>query len=94
MIAVAQEGQVAGTLIVGVEDKEKQIGSVGCTTVRRSFQGRHIAVNLVRIGTGHLRKMGMREAFLGYTYSGLDHLYGYAGYKIRVYYMMAKKALG
>ncbi len=94
LIAVAQEGQVAGTLIVGVEDKEKQIGSVGCTTVRRSFQGRHIAVNLVCIGTGHLRKMGMREAFLGYTYSGLDHLYGYAGYKIRVYYMMAKKALG
>ena len=29
----------------------------------------------------------------GYTYSGLDRLYGYAGYKICVYYMMATKDL-
>jgi hypothetical protein len=35
----------------------------------------------------------MKEAFLSYTYSGLDRLYGAAGYKINVYYMMAKKNL-
>lgn len=33
----------------------------------------------------------MHNAFLGYTYSGLDRLYGRAGYRICVYYFMAKK---
>lgn len=92
LIAVVRD-EVVGTLIVGIEDGDRQIGSVGCTTVKRAWQGRHIAVNLVSIGTKHLKDMGMREAFLGYTYTGLDHLYGYAGYKICVYYMMAEKAL-
>lgn len=35
----------------------------------------------------------LKEAYLGYTYSGLDHMYGYAGYKICVYYNMAFKRL-
>lgn len=35
----------------------------------------------------------MWDAYLGYTYSGLDHMYGYAWDKIWIYYMMAKKML-
>lgn len=92
LIAVDQD-QVVGTLIVSIEAEGKGLGSVGCTTVRPSHQGKHIAVNMVTLGTGYLEKCGMKEAFLGYTYSGLDHLYGYAGYKICTYYMMAKKTI-
>lgn len=92
LIAVS-DGQVVGTLIVGVEDAGKHLGSVGCTTVKRAYQGRHIAVNLVAIGTKHLRDIGFEEAYLSYTYSGLDHMYGYAGYKICIYFMMAEKEL-
>ena len=76
-----------------MEAEEKGLGSIGCTVVKRSFQGRHIAVNLVILGTKYLKEAGMKEAYLGYTYTGLDRLYGYAGYKICVYYMMAKKNL-
>ena len=82
---------VAGALIAGVEYDD--IGSIGCVAVRPAFRGRHIAVNLAKIGTRRLKETGMREAFLSYTYSGLDKMYGYAGYKICVYYMMAKKRL-
>jgi hypothetical protein len=93
-VLIATDGKdVVGTLIVSLETEGKGIGSVGCTTVRTSHQGRHIGVNMVIIGTKYLKDAGMREAYLGYTYSGLDHMYGYAGYKICIYYMMAKKQL-
>lgn len=92
LIAVS-DGQVVGTLIVGVEDAGKHLGSVGCTTVKRAYQGRHIAVNLVTIGTKYLCDIGFEEAYLSYTYTGLDHMYGYAGYKICIYFMMAEKEL-
>lgn len=83
--------QVAGTLIVNSEDTGNSTGCFGCLTVRHAYQGKYIAVNLITIGTKYLKDMGFKEAFIGYTYSGLEHLYGYAGYKIWVYYMMAAK---
>lgn len=91
LIAVLDE-ETVGTLIVE-PDGNSRLGSIGCTTVRPAYRGKHIAVNLVTIGTRHLRNMGMKDAYLSYTYSGLDHLYGYAGYRICVYFMMAEKAL-
>lgn len=92
LVAVAK-GKVVGTLMVDT-DHESGLGSVGCTAVHPEYQGRHIAVNMVILGTKYLKDVGMREAYLSYTYSGLDHMYGYAGYKIFVYFMMAKKGLG
>lgn len=91
-VLTAFSGNIAaGALIVGEE--YEGIGSIGCVAVRPEFRGRHIAVNLAKIGTRKLKEAGMKEAFLSYTYSGLDKMYGYAGYKICVYYMMAKKRL-
>lgn len=93
-VLIATDGdEVVGTLFVNLETEGEGLGSVGCTTVKPSHQGRHIGVNMVTIGTKYLKDAGMKEAYLGYTYSGLDHMYGYAGYKICSYYMMAKKAL-
>lgn len=93
-LLIAAAGQeVAGALVVSLGVEGEGLGSIGCTSVRKAYRGRHIAVNLVTLGTAHLKDCGMREAYLGYTYSGLDHLYGYAGYKICIYYMMAKKKL-
>ncbi len=91
-VLIATDGDaVVGTLIVSLETEGEGLGSVGCTTVKPSHRGRHIGVNMVIIGTKYLKDSGMKEAYLGYTYSGLDHMYGYAGYKICLYYMMAKK---
>lgn len=87
------EGRVAGALIVTAEGEAEGLGSVGCTAVRHADRGRHIAANMVRLGTKFLQKEGLLEAYLGYTYSGLDKLYGYAGYRICVYYLMAEKKL-
>lgn len=92
LIAVC-DGIIAGTLIVKTGYINKDIGGFGCLTVRHAFQGKYIAVNLITVGTKYLKSIGLKEAFIGYTYSGLDHLYGYAGYKIWVYYMMAEKEI-
>jgi len=91
LIAV-ENGKVVGTLMVDT-NHERGLGSVGCTTVHPDYRGKHIAVNMVILGTKYLRDVGMKEAYLSYTYSGLDRMYGYAGYKIFVYFMMAKKKL-
>lgn len=90
-VLIALNGsEVAGTLIVSTEEEEN-MGSVGCTAVKHAYRGKHIALNLIMLGTKYLKDAGLKEAFLGYTYSGLDYLYGCAGYKICLYYMMAKK---
>lgn len=86
-------GDVCGTLIVGIEAEEKGIGSVGCTAVAHKYRGKHIGVNIVILGTKHLKEMGLKNGYLSYTYSGLDRMYGYAGYKICIYYNMATKDL-
>ena len=78
--------------MVGPEQGVPGLGSIGCTTVKKNYQGQHIATNLVLLGTGALKDMGMREGYLSYTYSGLDRLYGAAGYQIKVFYMMAVKS--
>lgn len=93
-VLIAVDGdEVVGTLFVNLETEGAGLGSVGCTTVKPSHRGRHIGVNMVTIGTKYLKDAGMKEAYLGYTYSGLDHMYAYAGYKICIYYMMAKRML-
>ena len=93
-VLIAEQGtEVVGTLMVCLETEGKGLGSVGCTAVHRDWQGRKIATDLVLHGTHALKNSGMDRAFLGYTYTGLDKLYGTAGYQICCYYMMAKKDL-
>ncbi len=93
-VLIATQGdEVCGALLVEVADEESGLGTVGCTSVRQACRGRKIATNMVTLGTKYLRDIGMKEAYLSYTYSGLDHMYGYAGYRICVYFMMARKTL-
>ncbi|MBO4406879.1 MAG: GNAT family N-acetyltransferase [Clostridia bacterium] len=93
-VLVAEEkGEIVGTLIVGLEDEAPGLGSVGCTAVRHASRGRHIATRMILLGTAYCKESGMDSAGLGYTYSGLDRLYGHAGYRISSYYFMAEKEL-
>ena len=93
-VLIAKENDsVVGTLIVSIETEAAGLGSVGCTTVKTSHRGQHIGVNLVIVGTNYLKEIGLPNAFLGYTYSGLDHMYGYSGYQICIYYLMAQKVI-
>ncbi len=93
-VMIATDGkEVLGALLVEIADEKIKLGTIGCTSVRKSGRGRHIATNMVILATKYLRDMGMEEAYLSYTYSGLERLYGAAGYKICVYFMMAKKSL-
>lgn len=92
-VLLALQDKVCGALIVSAEAEAPGLGSVGCTAVAPEYRGRHIGVNLTVLGTKYLKELGLREGFLGYTYSGLDKMYGYAGYEICCYYYMAQKAL-
>lgn len=91
VLIATTNNEVVGTLIVSIETEGKNLGSVGCTAVIPEYQHKCIATNMIILGTKYLKDIGMREGYLGYTYTGLDKLYGYAGYKICIYYMMARK---
>ncbi|MDD2648875.1 MAG: GNAT family N-acetyltransferase [Eubacteriales bacterium] len=92
--AIAEtDGKIVGAVLVSLNEEAKGIGSVGCTAVLPEYRSRNIASRLVLFGTDYLWEHGMAEAFVGYTYSGLQNLYGKAGYKISAYYFMAEKEL-
>lgn len=84
---------VVGAVIAGVDSEPDGLGSIGCTCVRQAFRGRGIASSLACRATARLKEQGLRESWLSYTYTGLDKMYGRAGYRISVYYMMAEKKL-
>lgn len=93
VLLALQGTAVCGALIVSAGAEAPGLGSVGCTAVAPQYRGNHIGVNLTVLGTKYLKELGLREGFLGYTYSGLDKMYGYAGYEICTYYFMAQKDL-
>lgn len=91
VLAAVKNNTIVGALIVSVETEGKDLGSVGCTCV--SFQESHqgIGTTLVRLGTKYLKDIGLSKAALSYTYTGLDKMYGAAGYEISTYYFMGEK---
>ena len=94
IVLVAEDnGEICGTLIISKETEAPNMGSVGCTTTKHSHQGRKIATTMVQIGTKYLKDLGYKYGHLGYTYTGLDKLYGKAGYQISTKYFMAEKPL-
>lgn len=93
VLVALRDNEVVGTLIVSVETEAKDLGCVGCTTVKHSCRGKNIGVNIVIVGTNYLKDIGLTNANLSYTYTGMDHMYGYSGYKISCYYMMARKKI-
>lgn len=93
VLVAEKNNQIIGCIIVSIETEAKDLGNVGCTCVRASETHQGVASNMVTIGTKFLYDLGLTNASLSYTYSGLDKLYGSAGYKISCYYMMATKEL-
>lgn len=93
VLVAEKENNIVGCIIISLETEAKDLGNVGCTCVRFSETHKKIGTNMVILGTRHLHDVGLKNASLGYTYSGLDKMYGSAGYKISCYYMMAKKEL-
>lgn len=84
---------VVGALIVSVGIEREDVGSVGCTSVRSTEAHQGIGTNLIKLGTKYLQSTGIKNAFLGYTYTGLDKMYGLSGYEICIYYFKGVKKL-
>lgn len=94
IVLVAEDNnEICGTLIISKETEALNTGSVGCTTTKTNHQGRGIATTMVQIGTKYLKDLGYKYGHLGYTYTGLDKMYGKAGYKVSIKYFMAEKPL-
>ena len=93
VLVAIKDGKIIGTLIVSIETEGKDLGCVGCTCVAFKETHKKVGTNMVKLGTKYLRDIGMKDANLSYTYSGLDVLYGASGYEISTYYFMGEKLL-
>lgn len=93
LIACSPEGEVLGGLLVSFGAEGEGMGSLGCTAVRPDARRQGVATRLCIAAVEAMRAAGMKRGFLGYTYSGLDRLYGRAGFSPCAYYMMAQKDL-
>lgn len=91
VLVAIKNNKIVGSLIVSIETEAKNLGCVGCTCVMFSETHQGIATNMVILGTKYLKDLGLSKANLSYTYTGLDNMYGKAGYEISCYYMMAEK---
>lgn len=93
VLVAVKNNKIVGTLIISIETEGKDLGCVGCTCV--SFKETHqgIGTNMVRLGTKYLKDIGLKNASLSYTYTGLDKLYGNSGYEISTFYFMGEKRL-
>lgn len=93
VLVATKNGRIIGTLIVSVETEAEETGNVGCTCVASDHTHQGIATTMVKLGTRHLRDIGLKKASLSYTYSNLDVLYGASGYEISTYYFMGEKTM-
>ena len=94
-VLIALDGEMPiGALIVKLGKDAENAVSLAAVAVLPAYRGRGIAKGLVSFATAYGQRMGMTKGFVGYTYSGLDRLYGSSGYTVAVYYMMAKKHFG
>lgn len=93
-VIVAKNGlKVVGAVIVNIGTDRHRMGTLGCTVVKHSHRGNKIASIMCDMATSYFKENKMKDAFLSYTFTGLDVLYGYSNYKICVYYFMAQKKL-
>ena len=91
VLVAVKNHKIIGTLIISIETEGKDLGSVGCTCVSSKMSHQGIGTNLVRLGTKYLKDIGLSNASLSYTYTGLDQMYGAVGYEISTYYFMGEK---
>ena len=91
VLVAEKNNKIIGTLMVFTKTEEKDVGSVGCTCVTTKETHQKIATTMVKLGTKYLKDIGLKNANLSYTYSGLDVMYGAAGYEINIYYFMGEK---
>lgn len=91
VLVAIKNNRIIGTLIVSMETEGKDLGCVGCTCVAFDETHKKTGTNMVKLGTKYLRDIGLKNASLSYTYSGLDNLYGASGYEISTYYFMGEK---
>lgn len=93
VLVAIKNNRIVGAIIVSIETEGKDLGCVGCTCVSFKETHQQIGTNMVILGTKYLKDIGLKNASLSYTYSGLDVLYGYSGYEISTYYFMGEKEI-
>ena len=90
ILIAEQDRKVLGAILMYVSHTHG-MGSVGAVATAHPYRNRGIAANMVRLGTGYLKELGLKRACLGYTYTQIVPMYERAGYRISMEYFMGEK---
>ena len=93
VLIAEKDGEVLGVVMTGIITGDDKTGTLNCAATSQKHRNKGIATTLVRLGTKHLKDMGLKKSFLSYTYTDIIGIYGKAGYKVCMEYFMGEKEL-
>jgi GNAT superfamily N-acetyltransferase len=93
-IVAVENGEIAAAVMIGPDGTKESLGTLGCTVTAPKFRGRGLASTLVKLGTRYMKEeLGVKEAWLAFTHTGIANVYYRSGYKILMEYYMGEKVL-
>ena len=93
VIVAEKDGEIIAALMIGTESEKKKLGYAGCIITAPNHRGKGIATNILKIGTNHMKNIGLKDVWLSYTYSQIVNTYIRAGYSICMEYFMGEKEI-
>jgi len=93
VLIAEKDNEVPGVIMVGIKTGYEDTGTLNCLATAHKHRNKGIATTLVRLGTKHLKDIGLSKSFLGYTYTEIVSMYSRVGYKVCMEYFMGEKEL-
>lgn len=94
IVLIAEKGdEIIGAVMVCTEVERKGTGTLACLATAQKHRNKGIATTLMKLGTNFLKEKGMRDVFLGYTYTYIENIYAALGYTVCMEYFKGEKKL-
>lgn len=93
ILLAEKNDEIYGVTIVNIHSHNKEFGNIQHTVVLPKYRHHHIGTDLIISATNFLFAKQVKIALIDYTYSGLERLYGPAGYRIYLFYNMSTKII-
>jgi ribosomal protein S18 acetylase RimI-like enzyme len=94
VIIAEKDNEVLGAIMVNFEEGLSDNGcSLDCLVTAQKHRGKGIATTLTILGTKHLKDIGLRNAYLCFTYTDIANMYRKIGYEIYMEFFMGEKAM-
>jgi ribosomal protein S18 acetylase RimI-like enzyme len=94
VLIAEKNNEVLGAIMVNFEEGLRNNGgTLDCLVTAQQHRGKGIATTLTTLGTKHLKDIGLSNAYLCFTYTGIASMYRRIGYELYMEYFMGEKIM-